>query len=328
MTVINCAFSCDNNYVQHAGVALLSILESNTNIEEINFYFICNNISSKNQENLKLLIQPFLSFGKRNIIFIDIYELTKGLNVDTGFNLSTYAKLFLGRLKNIDRILCFDSDIVCTGSLAELTTIDMGDKSVLGVQDTVNPYFVKSIGKDKNYRYINCGGVIVIDLAKWRKEKLEEQFISYVRQCHGNPPFVDQGVINKLCKTGVLPPNFNVINPMFMFSVKQIKKIYKISAYYSQKEIDYAKERPVIIHFTGELYNRPWSDDCSHPFKQIYLSLLDKTPWKGNVFHKKLSFNCKIENFVYLHCPFFVYLLMVRFVEIRHYLSKRNMKGG
>jgi lipopolysaccharide biosynthesis glycosyltransferase len=186
---------------------------------------------------------------------------------------------------------------------------------------------VRAIGKYSDYRYINCGGVIVLDLKSWRETNMEQRFIDYITQWNGNPPFVDQGTINKICRTGVLSPVYNVINPMFMYSVKEIKKLFKVNNYYTQAEIDNAKENPVVIHYTGEMYNRPWCYGCTHPLKQYYLEYLEKTPWAGLMEEKELSKNCKIQNWVYNYCPSFVYLIMIRFIEIRHILMKRSMKG-
>lgn len=224
-------------------------------------------------------------------------------------------------------MLCFDCDTVCTGSLKPLLTMNLEDATVWGVQDTVNPYFIKAIGRDYNYRYINCGGVIVLNLKKWREYGMEEQFVDYITECDGNPPFVDQGTINKLCKTNILPPSYNVINPMFMYSVKQIKKLFKIKNYYTQEEIDKAKKEPIVIHYTGELYNRPWCLGCTHPLKQYYLYYIEKTPWAGNIIEKPFSKNCRIQNWIYYHCPFIVYFMMIRFIEIRHRFVKRRMYG-
>ena len=325
---MNCAFSCNDAYVQHAGVGIISIFENNRDIDEIYIYFIENQISDENKKKLNSIALQYNCDGKRKIIYIDLFKITSALNVSTDFTLSTYGKLFLGQIEEVDRILCFDSDIVCTASLRELLTIDMKSASVLGVQDTVNPYFVKIVGKDQNYRYINCGGVIVIDLKKWRKSQMEKKFISYINQWNGNPPFVDQGTINKLCVTGILSAKFNVINPMLMFPVDQLKKLYKLNVYYSQDEIDTAIKFPAVVHYTGELFNRPWSTDCTHPLKKYYLKYLAISPWKGNLIQKPFSKNCIIQNWVYYNCPFCVYKLMLRFIEIRHIIFKRSMVGG
>lgn len=324
---MNCAFSCDDTYIQHAGVCVYSIFDNNKDIDEIYIYFIDNCISQKYKDMLYMIVEKFETDGLRRLVFIDLYEISKNLDVRTDFNRSTYGKLFMSHIVEVDRILSFDCDTVCTGSLRQLLEMDIGNASVLGVQDTVNPYFIKAIGKDKNYRYINCGGVIVIDLKKWRELDMEKKFIDYITKWNGNPPFVDQGTINKLCTTDILPPKYNVINPMFMFSVKRIKKLFRLNTYYSQKEIDIAKEKPIVIHYTGELFNRPWCFGCTHPLKQYYLYYQEKTPWAGKIIDKPFSINCKIQNWVYYHCPFLIYWLMIRFIEVRHKLVKSSMKG-
>lgn len=325
---MNCAFSCDDMYIKQAGVCTYSIFDNNRDVEEIYIYFIDNHISENYKKQVHGIAEEFLDDGVRKIVFVDLYEISKDLEVYTDFNRSTYGKLFMGSIKEVDRMLCFDCDTVCTGSLKSLLTMDLKEATVWGVQDTVNPYFVKAIGRKSDYRYINCGGVIVINLKKWREIGIEKQFIDYITEWGGNPPFVDQGTINKLCKTDVLPPGYNVINPMFMYPVKQIKKLFKIKTYYTQDEIDKAKKEPVVIHYTGELYNRPWFNGCTHPLKQYYLDYLAKTPWAGNISDKPLSKNGKIQNRVYYHYPFGVYLLMIRFIEMRHKLLKRSMRGG
>lgn len=324
---MNCAFSCDDAYVQHAGVCTYSIFDNNRDIDEIFIYFIDNHISKKYKDILNEIAESFKADGVRKIQFVDLFEISKDLKVATDFNRSTYGKLFMGHIADVDRMLCFDCDTLCVGSLKPLLEMDLGNASVWGVQDTVNPYFVHAIGKDSSYRYINCGGVIVLDLKKWRELGMEEKFIEYITQWNGNPPFVDQGTINKLCVTGVLAPQYNVINPMFMYSAKEIKRLFKIKTYYRQAELDYAKENPVVIHYTGELYNRPWCTGCTHPLKDRYLHYLEKTAWAGHIETKPFSTNCKIQNWVYYNCPFAVYWMMVRLIELRHKLMKRSMTG-
>jgi len=323
-----CVFSCNDVYIQHAGICMMSIFDNNRNVSNIKIYFIDNEISECYKSQLHAIAESFSEDGRREVVFVPLDEISSSLKVETDFCRSTYGKLFLAQLKEVDRILCFDCDTVCTGSLSDLLTMDMNGATVMGVQDTVNPFFVNAIGLTNEDRYINCGGVILIDLKAWREQGIEEKFIEYVTEWSGNPPFVDQGTINKICKTDVLPPEYNVINPMFMYTVDQIKDLFKIKNYYSQEEIDRAKKNPIVIHYTGEMYNRPWCVGCTHPLKDVYLEYLEKSPWAGNIITKPLSRNCKIQNWVYEHCPYFVYKLMIRFIELLHKVSKRSMVGG
>jgi len=321
--ILNAAYSFMDNYSQHAGLSILSLFVNNTDIDEINVYIIDNEISKKNTDN-------FLSIAKkynRKIIFISLDSISSKMDVDTNFCRSTYGKLFLSQIEEVDRMLTFDCDTIITGSLKDLLDYDMSDTLLAGVQDTINPYFVHKIGLTNKDRYINCGGVIVLNLKLWRQRNIEQKCIDYVLKYDGNPPFVDQGTVNYICRNNkkVLPPNYNVINPMFMFPVKKIKSLFKMETYYSQAEIEEAITNPIVIHFTGELFNRPWFESCTHPLKDEYLKYLDQSPWAGVLPDKKLSKNGRIQHWIYYKCPFFIYKLMIRFIELRHRLTTRVM---
>lgn len=324
LKVLNCAYSFMDNYAQHAGLSILSLFDNNIEADEINVYILDNNICEDNKKRLNSIAKQY----NRNIIFIDLAQLTSKMNVETHFCRSTYGKLFLAQIKEVDLMLTFDCDTIVTGSLLELLNIDMQDALVAGVQDTVNPYFVYKIGLSNDDRYINCGGVILLNLKLWRELDIENKCIDYVISYRGNPPFVDQGTVNHVCRDRkkILPPEYNLINPMFMFPVEKIKRLFRMKTYYSQNEIENAKKKPKVIHFTGELFNRPWFLNCSHPMKQIYLDYLAKSPWKNyELVYKQVSKNCRIQNWIYYHCPFYIYELMIRFIHLRHLLQNRVM---
>ena len=321
---LNCAYSFMDNYAQHAGLSILSLFDNNKEADEINVYVLDNHIGEKNYKNLEQISAQY----RRKIIFVDLDKLSSKMNVNTHFCRSTYGKLFLAQLEEVDLMLAFDCDTIVSGSLTELLKVDMSGTLVAGVQDTVNPYFVHKIGLTDNDRYINCGGVILLNLKLWREMEVEDKCIDYVMSFGGNPPFVDQGTINHICKDKkkILPPEYNLINPMFMFPVNKIKRLFRMKTYYSQSEIEHAMKYPKVIHYTGELYNRPWFSNCNHPMKKIYLEYLKKSPWKDNLpAYKTMSKNCRIQKWIYYNCPFWVYELMVRFIHIRHNVQKRIM---
>lgn len=322
--ILNCAYSFMDNYAQHAGLSILSLFDNNKEADEINVYVLDNKIGEKNRKNLEQIASEY----ERKIIFIDLEKISSKMKIDTHFCRSTYGKLFLAQLEEVDLMLTFDCDTIVSGSLLELLDVNMTDTLVAGVQDTVNPYFVHKIGLTDDDRYINCGGVILLNLKLWRELGIEDKCIDYVMSYDGNPPFVDQGTINHICKDRkkILPPEYNLINPMFMFSVGKIKQLFGMKTYYKQTEIENAIKCPKVIHFTGELYNRPWFSNCTHPMKQVYLDYLNKSPWKDNQpIFKPMSKNCRIQKWIYDKCPFFVYELMVRFIHVRHRIQNRVM---
>ena len=319
---LNVAYSFDDGYAQHAAVSILSLLENNKDIGEIIIYIITNALCEENVSRIEHIAKQY----KRAIRYIDLYRLTERLKVKTNFNRSSYGRIFLDSLIGVERIIYVDSDTVINGSLKELVTLDLNNTLVAGVQDTVNPYYVKNIGLDNDSRYINAGGVIVINLELWREKNITEKCMDFIYRFNGCPPHNDQGTINAVCNghIKILPASYNVMPPMFCFSAKQILELFKMRMYYTQADLDNAVKKPIVIHYTDEFFNRPWFSNCTHPFKKLYLEYLSLTPWKDcRLPFKEPTKNCKIQNWVYRNCPFFIYKSMIRFIEFKHRIKSK-----
>ena len=85
-------YSSDNNYAQHTGVSILSLLEENKHFDSIEVYVIDNQISKENKLKLTKLIHEY----NRRIIFIDFnkYKNMLKLNMQWNISISAYARLF------------------------------------------------------------------------------------------------------------------------------------------------------------------------------------------------------------------------------------------
>lgn len=318
---LNVVYSFDDGYAQHAAVSITSLLENNKDIEDIAIYIITDALNTTNCKRIEDIISRY---GRR-LNYIDLEKLTEKLDINTSFNRSAYGRIFLDSLVGIDRIVYIDSDTVINGSIKELQTLDMSNSLVAGVQDSVNPYYVHNIGLKNSHRYINDGGVIVLNLELWRKMNITGRCIEFIKRFNGCPPHNDQGTINAVCSghIQILPANYNVMPPMFNFTSKRIKSLFKMKSYYTQDELEEAIKNPFVIHYTDEFFNRPWFKNCTHPLRHLYIKYLSLTPWKGcELQHKELTRNCKIQNWVYSNCPFFVYKLMIRFIEFKHRIKK------
>lgn len=316
-------YSFDDNYAPQAGVSILSLLEHNKNIDNLNIYIIDNHISDYNKQ----LISDITSRYNRNVEYIELETLTKGLKCTTSFSVSAYGRIFIADvIASTDRIIYIDCDTIINGSLEAMESFPMTDTLVAGVSDTVNPYYRQLIGLNQEDSYI-CSGVVVINLDLWRKWNITRKCIDFINRFDGNPPHNDQGTINHVCRghIGILPAQYDVMNPMFAFSAKKLRKLFFLKQYYTQEELVSAITAPIIIHYTDEFYNRPWFSNCTHPLKRVWLDVFHASPWsKQELPMKKVSKNCHIQNIVYHFFPFPIYLLMIRFITWQH--MRRNAK--
>jgi len=314
------AYSFDDNYALQAGVSILSLLEHHKELEELVIYVIDDHISEINKRKINNMAAGY----GRAVEYFDLELLTRDLKYTTDFSRSSYGRLFLANVLAFDSIIYIDSDTIIDGSLKGLQTWNMTDTLVAGVSDTVNPYYKQLIGLGRDDRYICCGGVILLNLKLWRERNITKKCVDFIGRYNGNPPHNDQGVINYVCRghIGILPAHYNVMSPMFAFPASRLKRIFLLKEYYSQKEIATAVQAPFVIHYTDEFYNRPWFSNCTHPLKHIWMRYFLRSPWAWQKLTvKKLSGNCRIQNFVYKKCPFCFYILMVRFITRKHLLS-------
>lgn len=282
---LHIAFSSDNNYATHLGVAIKSLLQTSKNIERINIHILDNNISYDNKEKLQDIVSD-----KASIFFYELSDLLlrldKTYNIPKTISISAYARLFLSEILDpkISRIIYADCDAIFMNSLEKLWSIDITGFSLAGVLDHVGVDNKLKIGLQKDSPYINSG-FLLINLEKWRTTNAQHKMIAFIESQNGNVIHHDQGVINACFKDDimVLAPNYNVMTSFFDFkNVKAIEDFYGVNNYYSQDQINEAKNNPIFLHFTPSFSKRPWVKGSRHPLKEKYREYLSLTPFKIN----------------------------------------------
>lgn len=324
---LDVVYSTDDNYARHAGVSILSLVENNSEFDEITIYIIDNNISEENRAKLSTIISGY----DRTVVFLKADVLCKELKTTDDFPVSGYARLFISQLEKVDKILYIDCDTIINGSLEELWNINVSDYMVAGVQDNPAKYMVSIVGMDDNDRYINTG-VLLINLNKWRETRIEESVLSMIDKFDGSVPHHDQGIINGICKGELLiiDPKYNMMPQFIQHSSNQIKSLFNIKDYYTQDELDRAKSNPVIIHFISKFYNRPWFMDCTHPYKKLYLKYLDKSPFSKELLEPKVNRKRAARRFIFTKSPFLIFFVIEKILDIKRksYLKKKYSKNA
>ncbi|AXY10758.1 MULTISPECIES: glycosyltransferase family 8 protein [Bacillus] len=279
---LNVVYSSDDNYAQHVGVSLLSLLQNNQHFNKLNIFLIENNLSSYNKKNLNSVCKKY----NKTIQYINFNVLLERLelNIKDSIAINSYARLFLAGVipEELDKIIYLDCDSIINSSLSDLWDTDITEYFVAGVCDTVSNQTKLRIDMDKSDGYINAG-MLLINLKKWREENIEQKFMEFIKKKDGNVFHHDQGTINGVLKDKILyiHPKFNAMTPFFTMSRKEIMSYYELENYYNEIEIDEAVKNPVFIHYTPAFVNRPWIEGCKHPLTPLYKSYLDMTPWKS-----------------------------------------------
>ncbi|MCQ2410786.1 MAG: glycosyltransferase family 8 protein [Elusimicrobiaceae bacterium] len=256
---INVALAGDVNYFPYLAVTLTSILYNASPEDELTFYILCNQISSKHKQKLKAL----QSIKPHHIVFIDIDEnLFKSFPAG-GAHISntTYARFQLADLlPEVDKIIYLDCDIIVTCSLANLFKTDIHAYALAGVED-VGYFYWRTVRKDmifKDFFYINAG-VLLINLAWWREHNTGIELAQYVNKNCSVIKCGDQDAINGLLHAHILPLGYqwNVQDSFYRLMPER--------AFNPNRElVEQAALNPFIIHYTSG--KKPWNGG---PFSKV-----------------------------------------------------------
>lgn len=278
---MNILYACDNNYIWIMGISLISLFENNKSIKDMRVYLLGDNISEDNKGILYKLGKQY----DRHIVIIDVPKLgIPDILVSKRWPISVFTRLFSGQLlpKYVSKILYLDCDTIITDNIAALDAIDFKGKVFLGVKDCIGNMYKKNIGLSSEAKYINAG-VLLINLEKLRNINISDLLEGYLKKYAYYINYADQDILNGMFnqETGVLPPCYDVMTILAVYSYKELCDLRKPENYYTQKELEDAVKGPKIIHYTTNMLTiRPWYSNTNHPFSDNFRVYMSKSPWK------------------------------------------------
>ena len=177
---IHIGFGIDKNFGRFAGITITSLVHNNIQ-HDLNIHIVYDELLPEDMDRLKKTEQLY-----RNLT-LHFYQITStaGMTfvVPPGHITQAmyYRYLFAEMLPpEITKILYLDADIICKGDILPLWQTDLQDRVLGAVRDWGEAKSCGRIGL-KNGRYFNSG-VILMDLTKWRRQKLAQKLFQWLEQ--------------------------------------------------------------------------------------------------------------------------------------------------
>lgn len=264
----------DGNYVMQTSVLILSTCSQNAQ-EEITFHIITDgSVTAKDKRRMEGVIAPF---GCMKMLFYCVKdEWFESLKVSSAFTKATFYRLSMAEIlpPTVNKVLYLDGDMIVTGSIRPLWDMDISDVALAAVPDVCedDPSIYERLEYPQELGYFN-GGVQLINIAYWRREKMLPVFLGLVRKNPERFKYYDQDVLNCVFnrKKKVLPLKYNVQNEVF----------FKVKNWDTKKfgaSLEEAIKKPVIVHFTRS--QKPWIVGCPHPYTAEFNRYREMTPWR------------------------------------------------
>lgn len=278
------AMATDNNFVLPTIVAMTSILE-NANKDSFYKFYILKSGDLETENEKKFLDLKNSYKEKCSVKFFKMSNEFEGIRTLKHITSATLFRLRLpSLLKNEEKCLYLDGDIIVQEDLKELYNTDISNYYVAGVRG-IGDDKLRKVLKNNNIRLCINAGVLLMNLKRMRKDNIEEKFNKFIPTLKNKKLYyADQDIINAVCcgKIYALPFKYNTRSWFQGSSYNQCKKVYKCT----KKEYEETKKHIAIIHYTTS--KKPWKDS-SVKFGNIWWEYAKKTKYLEEI-QKKYDF--------------------------------------
>jgi lipopolysaccharide biosynthesis glycosyltransferase len=291
---ITLACASDDRYIMPLAVTLVSAAVNLAPGWRLRVFILDGGITDENRDRFEKSLSSFPI--ELNWLREDLTELHH-LSVSHHISHVAYYRLMLEHVlpEDVDRVLYMDCDLLVKADLSQLWQTKLLNESVVGaVPDIACPYidanlvphtriarpYLATLNPIRNYRrlklkgddlYFNSG-LLLIDLAAWRKHRFGDQFLKCLTD---HSKFVwcwDQYALNVVLagRWQALPMHWNQGAHAFEFPSVDHSPV-------DHAEFRQMRDDPSIIHFTTEW--KPWHFTSNHPARDEFFDWLDKTAW-------------------------------------------------
>lgn len=212
MTIVYCA---TRNLYHLLPTTIHSLLQNNPNVSQI--YVIIED------DAIPCLLHPTIKFINYNNY---TYISRSGINAQKEFTYMAMARCVLSKILDENKVLYLDVDTIIDGSLEELWNTSLQDNILAGTRELDSGYF--------------NSGVLLMDLAKIRSEKYDDQLIDLLN--HVDLYLPDQDALNIIFRDKILslPDKFNAMGQAYTW---------------------YGKRKIIVRHFAGVI--KPWQQGAN-----------------------------------------------------------------
>ena len=250
---INVAYAFDKKYHYITHVSMKSIMLSQNKETFINFYILVSNLTDEQEKVINKISKEHKNC---KINFIDMGNQFKEFNLP--FNIWTTANYYRIKLpellKDIKKIIYFDTDTLIYKDLTKFYNYDIEGKYLIGMPEYVGVSFFTRNNISFN-NFINTGALLC-NLDELRKDNISNKILEYIKKNHNKIRFPVNEPTNLIThkKNGYFTPEYVVVG---FCDKKEIYSYYNNSRLnINKKLVEKALEDPYVYHFIMHL--KPW----------------------------------------------------------------------
>ena len=274
MEKLDVLYTVNDKYIDIMLASALSLI-MNGNLNGIRLHIITSNFSLDDYEKVEDVL---CKYSNVELYFYDIatFDIEKyGIPDWRGTQIAN-ARLFyqdiLGPSVNgMDNLLYLDSDTIVVSDLNNLEQFN--GSSISAVKDGCFKNYLTKMGGISNY--FNSG-VLYFNVSNWTEKGYQNRIVHFLENCKLALTYPDQDALNCALDGSInsLPLNYNLGANAYLFGPKLQSLYYGKKSNISDDEVVEAKKDPKILHSTGILSIKPWSNNKVNPFNDEFMKYI------------------------------------------------------
>lgn len=273
--------SANEAYAVGLAAMVSSVLAAAASPARIMFLVLDCGLTSESRRKLSQLV----SGSGAEVQFLAV-DLTVLGNVDTTGHggAAAYARILCPSIlhEHHGKVIYLDADVIVRRDLEALLDHALDDARTwawaapeVGVPFVSSPTGVfdwKEQGMDPTARYFNSG-VLVFDLDTWRKQRITDRTLDYLRTHGPKVSWWDQGGLNV-----ALYGHWRALDLRWnqTHAILEPEDIW-LDAGFDAETIESVRTGAFVVHFSGSL--KPWQYGCADPRAFHLFDALSGTPW-------------------------------------------------
>jgi lipopolysaccharide biosynthesis glycosyltransferase len=273
------AFAADENFAEALAVAVRSALVNLSPAVAAEVYVLDNGISERSRARLARVVRAARRDADLRWIRIPSERLAH-LPVPDHLTRSTYSRLLIPDVipAHVRRVVYLDADILVRGDLSPLFTTGLGDAPIGAVRDFVTgstEHEDPGVRESADRRPYFNAGVLVIDVARWRRTGLADRALEYAAARSEPVRSGDQDSLNATVDSWhELDYRWNLQHASFFGAQGPPAEELGGRLYGRRREL---YREAAVLHFTAR--PKPWHGSCVCPGTAAWVRSLVRASW-------------------------------------------------
>lgn len=263
-------FAADDAFALPLAVSVASVVRSADLDDELEVHILAHGIDAASRSLVERAAarEPVITLHWHAIDDAQFAELPTGHLAS-----AAYFRLLIPDLLDEPRAIYLDSDVVVRRSLRPLMERDLRGCAVAAARNLTVPFLAsrqgvagwRELDLPPSAAYFNSG-VLVMDLERWRSDRITERALDYAERFEDGVSFADQDALN-----AVLVERWDELEPAW----NQMPLIFDdwsgVFALLPEDDVEEAREDPAVVHFAGS--DKPWLVGCARPWADAWVEI-------------------------------------------------------